>query len=157
MNLTKFIAVMLLMGALTSCSQDALNTNEWEIKDTTCPCEKPEFLENIKGEVLLFDPNSLDTETFALPPEVIQISRNEDNTVNAFIKGKYINVDLEPQTGIISNFPSNIEKNIKIPPEGIMVYYEGKAYKWCEESGYIARNSGFTYLVTLTKFEIKKS
>ena len=155
MNLTKFIAVMLLMGALTSCSQ----TDEWKINSIDCPCEKLEFLGNIKGEVRLFDTGNLNPETVSLFPNVILLTKNKDNTIiSALIGGKHINNIVESQTGIICNFPPNFTKDMKIPAEGVNVYFEGEAYNWCEESGYSPDPYfGFTYLLLLTELKKNKS
>jgi len=156
-----FIAVTLLIGGLLSCSQEddwKTNTTDWEIKDTTCPCEKPEFLGNIKGEVRIFDADNIAEEAFFSSTERIVFYRQTDNTIRARLDTTHKIFDSSGigEYGIICNLPLDLVKNGTIPQEGMSAYYEGQAYKWCEESGYDDDPYLlFTYLVVLTKLKTK--
>jgi len=161
-----FIAFTLLIGGLLSCSQEEddwkTNTTDWEIKDTTCPCEKPEFLGNIKGEVRILKIDNTTVGTTPSYPETIRIYLHEGNVIRSTLTINHKFRDdggyglKRSQYGFICNLPFDFEKSMTIPQEGISAYYEGQAYKWCEESGqgpdpYFQ----FAYLVVLTKLKTK--
>ena len=161
MKTVLFIIITLLIGGLVSCSQDDMKTIEWEIKDTNCPCEKPELLGNVKGEIRIFNADNTTAKTVLSSPEALLFYLLEDNAIYATLRIKHQFSDNEDhglnrsQYGIICNLPIDFVKNITIPQEGISGYYEGQAYQWCEESDYGPDPYfQFAYLVVLNKLKI---